>query len=64
MGPPLLGGPSWAKVGWGIGAVGRESGRYKRQPGIAASAPTLKGMEGACNKRARELVPWGRPACW
>ncbi len=46
-----------------IGAVGEEAGRHKRQPGIAASAPTLKG-ERACDKRARELAPWGRPARW
>ncbi len=59
MGPPLLGGPSWAKVGWGIGAVEREAGGYKRQPGIATSAPTLKGMERACDKRAEELALWG-----
>ncbi len=59
MGPPLLGGPSWAKVGWEIGAVGREAGGYKRQPGIATSAPTLKGVDRACDKRAEELALWG-----
>jgi hypothetical protein len=65
----LSGRLSWAKDDRGnwsrrIAAVGKEAGRHKRQPKIIASASTLKGVGCACDKRAKELALWGRPACW